>query len=197
MDTTPPPDTTPPEPGADPPEETAEETGPSAPNTASGLVRRCRRSADLSQRDLADRLGVSQSRVARWETGRTSPTCDELAAVASVAGWEVALVDTDHARMTPMRDDAVRDRAGRRYPAHVDPEGRGWWLPPGSHLTVEGPAALARAAATGDARVAYDRGLWRAVLRSLFGTPPDHPTREEVVASVRSKAWLSPGAGRG
>lgn len=39
-----------------------------------GLVRRARRAADLSQRDLAARLGVSQSTVARWETGQSSPT---------------------------------------------------------------------------------------------------------------------------
>ncbi|WP_191280514.1 helix-turn-helix domain-containing protein, partial [Nocardioides flavus (ex Wang et al. 2016)] len=38
-----------------------------------GLVRRVRRILDVSQRGLAALLGVSQSVVARWETGRTSP----------------------------------------------------------------------------------------------------------------------------
>ena len=38
-----------------------------------GMVRRVRRILDVSQRGLAAMLDVSQSVVARWETGRTSP----------------------------------------------------------------------------------------------------------------------------
>ena len=38
-----------------------------------GMVRRVRRILDVSQRGLAALLDVSQSVVARWETGRTSP----------------------------------------------------------------------------------------------------------------------------
>ena len=38
-----------------------------------GMVRRIRRILDVSQRGLAALLDVSQSVVARWETGRTSP----------------------------------------------------------------------------------------------------------------------------
>jgi hypothetical protein len=38
-----------------------------------GMVRRIRRILDVSQRGLAAILEVSQSVVARWETGRTSP----------------------------------------------------------------------------------------------------------------------------
>ena len=164
-------------------------TPPTTPpaGDAPGLVRRARRAADLSQRDLAAHLGVSQSRVARWETGRTSPTCADLAAVAALAGWEVGLVDAGDVRVSPMRDDAVRDRAGRRYPAHVDPTARGWWLPRDACLTAEFPGALARARATGDVRVAYDRGRWRAVLRGLLGTPPDHPTRAQLVESALAR----------
>ena len=38
-----------------------------------GMIRRIRRILDVSQRGLAALLKVSQSVVARWETGRTSP----------------------------------------------------------------------------------------------------------------------------
>ena len=48
-----------------------------------GLVRRIRRILDVSQRGLAALLGVSQSVVARWETGRTSPRMSVRGAAAA------------------------------------------------------------------------------------------------------------------
>jgi transcriptional regulator with XRE-family HTH domain len=37
------------------------------------LLREARHSAGLTQQQLADRLGVDQAMVARWETGRVEP----------------------------------------------------------------------------------------------------------------------------
>lgn len=159
----------------------------SGAGSAAGLVRRARRAADLSQRDLAARLGVSQSRVARWETGRSSPSLADLEQVMSLAAMRLALLDAAGARVEPMREDAARDRAGRRFPAHVDPAARGWWLPPGAHLAPDGSQWLQRSAAVGDVRIGYDRGMWRTVLRGLFGTPPDHPAHDELVAAARAE----------
>lgn len=118
-----------------------------------GLIRRARRTADLSQRDLAERLGVSQSTVARWETGRLEPCLHLLLAVLRLAGLALAVTDATRAipaecalpadstaptvgdqsdpavRTAPMRPDSVRDRGGRRYPAHLDVEAipEIWW----------------------------------------------------------------------
>nr|NLI50795.1 helix-turn-helix transcriptional regulator [Propionibacterium sp.] len=158
-----------------------------------GLIRRARRVADLSQRDLAMLLGVSPAAVAHWETGRRLPALRQFEAIARVAGLRLMVViaegvqalggtyaasgdapgrrrgsppvtaatdaatdaetetdaetktvpetetaaapETDGAPATarpsvpvdgyggvlPMRDDGVRDRGGRRYPAHLDP----------------------------------------------------------------------------
>jgi HTH-type transcriptional regulator / antitoxin HipB len=40
--------------------------------------------AGITQRQLADRLGVKQTAVARWEAGDTLPTLDTLFRVAKV-----------------------------------------------------------------------------------------------------------------
>jgi aspartate carbamoyltransferase catalytic subunit len=56
-----------------------------------GLIRRIRRILDVSQRGLAALLGVSQSVVARWETGRTSPRASVLHRLLDMADVAVEL----------------------------------------------------------------------------------------------------------
>lgn len=85
-----------------------------------GIILRCRRAADLSQRDLAMRLGVCPSTVARWETGSRMPAADMLAAVAEIAGLRMGLFDTDEQPVSAAPSETLRDRAGRRMPAHLD-----------------------------------------------------------------------------
>lgn len=84
------------------------------------LIRRVRRVCDLSQADLAARLGVNQSTVARWETGAVEPSLTRFQELMALAGWEVVVDDGESGRVSPMRDDAARDRGGRRIPAHLD-----------------------------------------------------------------------------
>ena len=43
-----------------------------------------RRQQNLSQQDLADRLGVSRQAVSRWETGAVQPTADSVRGLAQV-----------------------------------------------------------------------------------------------------------------
>ena len=72
-----------------------------------GLVRRIRRILDVSQRGLAAVLEVSQSMVARWETGRTSPRADVLHHLLQLAGLRVRFEHTETGKeVEPMRDDA-------------------------------------------------------------------------------------------
>ncbi len=61
------------------------------------LVREARRRARLSQRDLAERAGTTQSSIARLESGRTSPGFDTVVRLVRLCGLdlEVALVDRD------------------------------------------------------------------------------------------------------
>ena len=43
-----------------------------------------RRQQNLSQQDLADRLGVSRQAISRWETGAVQPTADSVRGLAQV-----------------------------------------------------------------------------------------------------------------
>lgn len=61
------------------------------------LIREARRRAGWSQAELADRAGTAQSGIARWESGRTSPSLDDVRRLVRLCGFdlEVALVPYD------------------------------------------------------------------------------------------------------
>ena len=58
------------------------------------VVQEARQHASLTQRELADRVGTSQSAIAKLEQGATNPTIDTLARCAAAAGfaWRIELV---------------------------------------------------------------------------------------------------------
>ncbi len=58
---------------------------------ASLLVQHARRTASLTQRELAERVGTSQSAIARLEQGHTNPTLDTLMRCAAATGHTVRL----------------------------------------------------------------------------------------------------------
>jgi HTH-type transcriptional regulator/antitoxin HipB len=129
-----------------------------------GLLRRVRREADLSQRELAERIGVSPAAIGHAEAGRRDLPAGVLARAARLAGLRVALLDEGGREVTGMTADSVRDAAGRHYPAHLDPRNGddGWWY-------------------AGDRRprptpwYTFDRARWlRDADREHSGTPLDH-----------------------
>ncbi|SES48515.1 HTH-type transcriptional regulator / antitoxin HipB [Pedococcus cremeus] len=136
-----------------------------------GYVARVRRIADLSQRELAQRLGVGPATVGRWESGG-SMAVDVLERVLGLAGLRLQVVDESGRVVPPFGSDAVRDNAGRRFPAHLDvvPPDR-WPLNRGA-----GPR--------------YDRADpqgWYALRSTRDGAgatgaqrPVDHPTVEQL-----------------
>ncbi|MGY1746106.1 helix-turn-helix domain-containing protein [Blastococcus sp. SYSU D00695] len=87
-----------------------------------GALRRIRRLADLSQRQLAERLGISKSGVAAFEAGTRGIDVDTLVAAAALAGLRLALLDPEGREVSAMSAGTVRDGAGRRFPAHLDTE---------------------------------------------------------------------------
>ncbi len=151
-----------------------------------GFVRRVRRILDVSQRGLAALLGVSQSAVARWETARTSPRVSVVQQLLRLAGLRATVHDAETGEeVDPMRDDGARDRGGRRYPAHVDLEVTGWWVPRGLDCTLELARWRHRSRERQDPYVRYRTSphlRWR--LRRVWGTPDDHPARHQLVAEA-------------
>lgn len=153
-----------------------------------GLVRRVRRILDVSQRGLAAALGVSQSRVARWETGRTSPTIGTVLTMLQQAGLELKVLDGRGEVVEPMRDDGARDLRGRRHPAHVDLRATAWWTPRGSSTSAHHLSWIRWSRRQRQPAVTYRVCPHRRRLqRLLFGEPVDHPSTRQLVAEVD---WL-------
>lgn len=156
-----------------------------------GLVRRVRRILDVSQRGLAALLGVSQSVVARWETGRTSPRANVLHRLLRLAGVEIGFHDEDTGEVVePMRDDGARNRAGSRFPAHVDLKARGWWVP--RHLrtwtTNDAYRWHKRSRLAEDPSIGYRASrYWKRLEREAWGTPIDHPAHHQLVAELHAR----------
>ena len=61
------------------------------------LVREARRRAGLTQRALADLAGTTQPGIARWESGRTAISLDDVRRLVRLCGFdlEVSLVPRD------------------------------------------------------------------------------------------------------
>lgn len=140
------------------------EPDPAAGIDVAGLVRRIRRRADLSQRELAARLQVSKSAIAAVECGARPLDVHLLAAAAALAGLRLALLDAAGEEVRGMHPDAVRDRGGRRFPAHLDT-----MLSERRASRWEHRPLLRRPTYTFDRRDPYENGESRA--RSL---PDDH-----------------------
>lgn len=60
------------------------------------VVRAARREAGLTQRELAELVGTTQSAVARWEAGAETPRFDTLSTLLRACGIEVDLAFRRH-----------------------------------------------------------------------------------------------------
>jgi len=85
-----------------------------------GSLRRIRRLADLSQRELAERSGISKSALAAAEAGTRDLPATKLARAAAGVGLRLTLLDVDAREVIGMSAEGARDAAYRRFPAHLD-----------------------------------------------------------------------------
>lgn len=97
------------------------------------MLRGLRRQADLSQRQLAARAGMSQAMVARIESGGcANPSFRTVERLVRAAG---ARFDCDAPGVEAVPHEERRDEADRHYPAHLDVRtvtdpkdwGAAWW----------------------------------------------------------------------
>jgi transcriptional regulator with XRE-family HTH domain len=129
-----------------------------------GVLRRIRRNADLSQRELAAAAGLSASAVAHAEAGSRDLPVGGLVRAAALAGLRLVLLDETGHEVAGMAAGAVRDRGRRRYPAHLDVRysDQGWWAEFDRYTLVQ-------------PWYTFDRVRWsRDWLRREWGTPADH-----------------------
>ena len=75
------------------------------------LVREARRRSALTQQQLAELAGTTQSSIARLESGRTSPTLEQVQRLMRLAGFEliVELAPVDDSDRQQADDLADRD----------------------------------------------------------------------------------------
>jgi transcriptional regulator with XRE-family HTH domain len=70
------------------------------------LVREARRRAGLTQAELASRAGTTQSAIARWESGRTAVSLDDVRRLVCLCGFDLEV-------MLAPRDDSDMAQAAR------------------------------------------------------------------------------------
>ena len=147
-----------------------------------GLVRRARRIADLSQRQLARRAGLAPSTVGRIESGSLTPTLAAFQRILACAGLSLVVVDSEGHLVLPIRGvDATTGARGYRYPAHLDtildPRSGEWWgdyygltRPPETYHRERRRRDEIRAVSRWEVRAKDHRGVW----------PPEHPDKRDA-----------------
>ena len=59
--------------------------------TSAQIIRRARLKAELTQTELAQRIGRDRAQVARWETGGQDPSFENLCAIVEACGFVLKL----------------------------------------------------------------------------------------------------------
>jgi transcriptional regulator with XRE-family HTH domain len=79
------------------------------------LVREARRRAGLTQAELATRAETTQSAIARLESGRTSPTFDQLQRLLKLCGFrlDVSLAGYDDSELSQAQGNLRNSTEGR------------------------------------------------------------------------------------
>ena len=140
---------------------------------------RARRVADLSQRELADEMGLSRATIGRLESGASRVDAETLSSILARAGLRLAVLDGDGREVRPVPVDVLRDHADRRFPGHLDAR------PPkdGPSDRVDprrgGPEALGW----------YQQRRSRAYRRQRTGIPVDHPTVSGLREGRQAAYW--------
>lgn len=82
------------------------------------LIREARRRAGLTQADLAARAGTSQSGIARWESGRTAVSLDDVLRLVRLCAFDLELLllprdESDMAQAARLADLTGQERIDR------------------------------------------------------------------------------------
>jgi transcriptional regulator with XRE-family HTH domain len=162
------------------------------PYPVPGLVRRARRIADLSQREMAQAAGLSRSTVARVESGNLTPSLGVMQRLLATAGLHMVVVDAAGRIVKPMREsDETRDADNRRYPSHLDtildPKEGEWWAE--HYGLARPPETFIRNRERRDRMRAFAR-WWARPKRYRGVPPPENPLSLEAARAhyLRNRA---------
>lgn len=144
---------------------------------AAGLLRRARRNARMSQRAMADAVGVGKSTIGQAERDGGSVTLPVLLAALAVGGIDLVAVDGD-GEVETMRLDELRDRRHRKLPAHLYA-----WVPSEAEFVPEGWQGSSR-------RNAPVRWSLSPSQEDLAYLPRQHPGPDDLATVRRRDADL-------
>jgi transcriptional regulator with XRE-family HTH domain len=142
-------------------------------DTIPGLIRKLRRRADLSQRELAKAAKVSPSTVARVESGALVPSLTMLLRLLAAGRLMLVVTDEQGTVVQPMRVwDDTHDGAERAFPAHLDlildPRRGEWWAD--VYGLARPPETFHRDRRYRDAR--RRRSQWEVRVKQFYALPP-------------------------
>lgn len=121
-------------------------------------IKRLRKQARLSQKDVAKALGVGQSAVSHWERGNVLPAWNKIPELARILGADEQLLFNE------LRKDAAKKAGELLEPSAMDDEAVGYST--NDRVTEAVPGAVAGASDNLTADSPYLRSLEKAVMRA-------------------------------
>lgn len=96
----------------------------SVPSQLGVLLKAARKASGISQVKLAERLGISQSRMSHMELNPGSVSLEQLLALFSVLGLEMLVGSKNPSRLSTYAADV--DHPGTRHVANLPPPASEW-----------------------------------------------------------------------
>ena len=86
------------------------------------LIRICRKKAGFTQRELARKVGISDTGLWRYETGRDMPRWDKVVWCLNVCGYTIEIKEIEHDKGDTDSDGGDRSSDVRIGGSDSDPE---------------------------------------------------------------------------
>lgn len=82
----------------------------------SDSIRKLRKENNISQDELAEKLGVSRQSVSLWETGQTQPTIENIVALSKIfnVSSDVILGNADTSKAVPKNKIEKKKKKGKK-----------------------------------------------------------------------------------
>jgi transcriptional regulator with XRE-family HTH domain len=158
-------------------------------------LRRARRRADLTQRELAALTGVAQPTVARIERGHENPRVETIEKLLRACGWRLDArqlggigIDRTQMRELLVLEPTERLRSGVAEAIALD-----FALPVGGLLRTRRPGSASPTTETnGDTSLGRDRSMTTIDVEAMLGTLIERQVRFVLIGGQAGRLWGSP-----